>query len=394
MLAKRIIPCLDVKGGRVVKGVNFINIRDAGDPVEAAKAYNAAGADELVFLDISATLEERGTMIDVVRQVAEQVFIPFTVGGGIRTLEDIRLTLQAGADKISLNSAAVLDPDLVRTASERFGSQCVVVAIDVRRRPDGSFEVVIAGGTRPTGLEAASWAKQVEKLGAGEILLTSMDRDGTKSGYDLEITRKIADAVSIPVIASGGAGTLADFYDAVTAGGAEAVLAASLFHYGEISIIQLKNYLGLRGIPVRPALGKEADYAAFPAPFMKGTPLADPGFVRRLWPKLKKDGSGLVCAVIREQKSGEILMQAYMNEEAFVKTLETGLVHYFSRSRQALWLKGGSSGHFQQVRSIKVDCDADSLLIDIFQVGPACHTGEHSCYFRDLTALGELEEYK
>jgi imidazole glycerol-phosphate synthase subunit HisF len=387
MLAKRIIPCLDVKGGRVVKGVNFINIRDAGNPVEAAKAYNAAGADELVFLDISATLEERGILIDVVHQVAEQVFIPFTVGGGIRTLEDIRLILQAGADKISLNSAAVQDPGLVRAASERYGSQCVVVAIDVQQDPNGKYEVLIAGGTRPTGLEAVCWARQVEQLGAGEILLTSMDRDGTKSGYDLDITRKIADSVSIPVIASGGAGCLEDFYMAVTIGGAEAVLAASLFHFGEISIGQLKNYLALRGIPIRPSFGEEEDYASFPKPFMIGTPYADPDYIRLFWPKLKKDQAGLVSAVIREQNTCEILMQAFLDEKALLLTLETGLVHYFSRSRQKLWLKGENSGHFQQVRSIQVDCDADCLLIDVFQLGPACHTGQHACFFRSLPDL-------
>src|SRR5690554_4658828 len=231
MLAKRIIPCLDVRGGRVVKGINFVNIRDAGDPVEIAKAYNISGADELVFLDISATLEERGTMIDVVRQVAEQVFIPFTVGGGIRTLDDIRATLQAGADKVSLNSSAVARPELIKEASERFGSQCIVVAIDVRKEDDGHYEVLVAGGTKTTGLEAVAWAKKAEELGAGEILLTSMNKDGTKSGYDLEITRKIADAVAVPVIASGGAGCLADFYDGLTQGGADAALAASLFHF-------------------------------------------------------------------------------------------------------------------------------------------------------------------
>ena len=206
MLAKRIIPCLDVRAGRVVKGVNFIDIRDAGDPVEIAKAYNESGADELTFLDISATLEERGIMIDVVRQVARQIFIPFTVGGGIRTLEDIRVLLQAGADKVSLNSAAVQNPALITQAAERFGSQCIVVAIDVKKNPLGRYEVMIAGGTRYTGLDAIDWATRVEKLGAGEILLTSMDKDGTKSGYDIGITRAIADRVAIPVIASGGAG--------------------------------------------------------------------------------------------------------------------------------------------------------------------------------------------
>lgn len=386
MLAKRIIPCLDVKGGRVVKGVNFVNIRDAGDPVEAARAYNAAGADELVFLDISATLEDRGTLLEVVRQVAEQVFIPFTVGGGIRTLEDIRAILQAGADKISLNSAAVENPELVRTAAERFGSQCVVVAIDVRRNSSGRYDVLIAGGTRATDLDALEWAKRVEALGAGEILLTSMDRDGTKSGFDLDITRQIADAVRIPVIASGGAGQLADFYDGLVAGGAEAVLAASLFHFNEIAIPQLKSYLALRGIPMRPSPGQSEDFTAFPPPFMTGTPLAEPSVQTAIWDKLKKDPSGLVSVIVREQQTGEILMQAYIDQEALQQTLITGLMHYHSRSRGKLWLKGESSGHFQQVRSIRVDCDADCLLVDVLQLGPACHTGAHSCFFRELAS--------
>lgn len=361
MLAKRIIPCLDVRAGRVVKGINFINIRDAGDPVEIAKAYNESGADELVFLDISATLEERGILLDVVRQVAEQVFIPFTVGGGIRTLEDIRLILQAGADKVSLNSAAVQNPELVRQAAERFGSQCIVVAIDVRKNPLGRYEVMIAGGTRYTGLDALEWASRVEKLGAGEILLTSMDKDGTKSGYDLGITRAIAERVAIPVIASGGAGQLSDFYDGLVLGGADAVLAASLFHFGEIGIGNLKRYLALRGVSVRPA---QASQASLSGPI--GDRQADPvdANLRRViedqnengsasapwtlagnwWPKLKTDASGLVPVIVREQSSQDILMLAYMNRESFNKTLQTGLMHYYSRSRQKLWLKGETSG--------------------------------------------------
>ena len=226
--------------------------------MDAAKAYNRSGADELVFLDISATLEARGTIIEMVRRVAEQVFIPFTVGGGIRSIDDIRAILQAGADKISLNSAAVSDPALVTRAAAAFGSQCVVVAIDVRKTPEGTNEVVIAGGTRPTGQEAVAWAREAERLGAWEILLTSMDRDGTKSGYDNVITRQVADAVGIPVIASGGAGSLGDFYDGIVEGGADAVLAASLFHFGEIDILDLKRYLASRGIPVRiPDIGAE-----------------------------------------------------------------------------------------------------------------------------------------
>ena len=389
MLAKRIIPCLDVRGGRVVKGVNFIDIRDAGDPVDSARAYNDAGADELVFLDISATLEERDTLIDVVSQVAEQVFIPFTVGGGIRSLEDIRRILKAGADKTSLNSAAVQNPDLVREAADRFGSQCVVVAIDVRRTPQGPYEVMIAGGTKPTGLEAVAWARRVAELGAGEILLTSMDRDGTKSGYDLDITRQIADAVPIPVIASGGAGRLADFYDALTQGGAEAVLAASLFHFGEVTIPQLKRYLALREIPVRLSPAELETLSGLVRPFAAGTGLDDPAVASAIWARLKKDDRGLVTVITRRAEDGEVLMQAYTDEKAFRETLTSGLMHYFSRSRGKLWLKGEQSGHFQQVRALRVDCDADCLLADVHAFGPACHTGAQTCFFRTIEELAE-----
>ena len=252
MHTKRIIPCLDVHNGRVVKGVNFVDLKDAGDPVEIAKAYDQAGADELVFLDITATSEERNTVVDLVRRVAECVFIPFTVGGGIRTVEDFRQLLREGADKISINSSAIQNPQLIHDAAEKFGSQCVVVAIDVKRRPDGSgWNVYRSGGRIDTGLDAVEWAKKAEALGAGEILLTSMDGDGTKAGYDLDVTRAIAEAVSIPVIASGGAGTLEHFKDAFTVGKADAALAASLFHYKELEIRQVKEYLRKEGISVR-----------------------------------------------------------------------------------------------------------------------------------------------
>ncbi|MGM9648476.1 MAG: imidazole glycerol phosphate synthase subunit HisF [Butyricicoccaceae bacterium] len=251
MLAKRIIPCLDVNDGRVVKGVNFVNLRDAGDPVELAKFYSAQGADEIVFLDITATYEKRGTIIDVVRRTAEQVFVPLTVGGGIRTADDFKDLLRAGADKISVNSAAVKNPQLIADAAKKFGSQCVVVAIDARRREDGGFEVYVAGGRKPTGLDAIEWAKQVEALGAGEILLTSMDKDGTKSGFDLELTRLVSEAVGIPVIASGGCGSLPHFAEVFEKTGADAALAASLFHYGELTVPQVKEYVGAQGIPVR-----------------------------------------------------------------------------------------------------------------------------------------------
>ena len=252
MFTKRIIPCLDVHGGRVVKGVNFVNLRDAGDPVEIGAAYDKAGADELVFLDITATSDARNTVVDMVRRVAEKVFIPFTVGGGIRTVEDFRMLLREGADKISINSSAINTPELISQAADKFGSQCVVVAIDARRRADGSgWNIYKNGGRIDTGIDALEWAEKVDRLGAGEILLTSMDGDGTKAGYDNELTAAVAERVSIPVIASGGAGAKEHFYDALTAGKADAVLAASLFHYKELEIRDLKAYLAGRGISVR-----------------------------------------------------------------------------------------------------------------------------------------------
>lgn len=252
MFSKRIIPCLDVNNGRVVKGVNFVDLRDAGDPVEIAKAYDKAGADEVVFLDITASSDNRNTVVDMVRRVAENVFIPFTVGGGIRTVDDFKLLLREGADKISINSSAINTPELISNAADKFGSQCVVVAIDARRREDGSgWNVFKNGGRIDTGLDAIEWAIKANKLGAGEILLTSMDCDGTKAGYDIELTRMIADSVSIPVIASGGAGTKEHFYDALVDAHADAALAASLFHYKELEIMDLKNYLAERGVSVR-----------------------------------------------------------------------------------------------------------------------------------------------
>jgi len=255
MLAKRIIPCLDVDKGRVVKGVQFVSLRDAGDPVEAAKAYNDAGADELVFLDITASHEQRPIILDVVTKTAAVAFMPVTVGGGIRTVEDIRALLSAGADKVSINTSAAERPEFISESSERFGCQCIVVAIDAKRGAGGegrgAWEVYTHGGRTPTGKDAVEWAKEAEQRGAGEILLTSMDRDGTKQGYDLELTKTIASAVGIPVIASGGAGTSEHFREALTDGGADAALAASLFHFGELSIAEVKRYLATQGVPVR-----------------------------------------------------------------------------------------------------------------------------------------------
>ena len=251
MLAKRIIPCLDVRDGRVVKGVNFVNIRDAGDPVELAKYYSDQGADEIVFLDITATSDARDTVADVVERTAAQVFVPLTVGGGIRTLEDFQRLLRAGADKISVNSAAVADPSLISRAAERFGSQCVVLAVDARAGESGNWEVVVAGGRRPTGIDLIDWVKQGEALGAGEILLTSMDADGTKAGFDLPMTKAVTDAVGIPVIASGGCGSLEHFAQVFKETGCDAALAASLFHFGELTVPQVKDFLRGRDIPVR-----------------------------------------------------------------------------------------------------------------------------------------------
>ncbi len=250
MLAKRIIPCLDVNNGRVVKGINFVNLRDAGDPVEQAIVYDQAGADELVLLDITATHEARETMLDVVRRVADAIFIPFTVGGGIRTVEDMRETLLAGADRVSINSAAVKNPQLITEGAERFGVQCIVLAIDARWNGD-FYEVFVSGGRKPTGLNAIEWAQRGEALGAGEILLTSMDKDGTRDGYELQLTRLVSEAVNIPVIASGGAGSKEHFLQALTDGGADAALAASLFHYHELEVGELKAYLHAHGVSVR-----------------------------------------------------------------------------------------------------------------------------------------------
>ena len=251
MLKARVIPCLDVKDGRVVKGVNFVDLRDAGDPVEAARAYDAAGADELCFLDITASHEERAIIFDVVRRTAEQCFMPLTVGGGVRTVSDVRQLLLAGADKVSINTAAVFDPDFVRVASEKFGNQCIVVAIDAKQVAPGKWEIFTHGGRKPTGIDAVEYAVKVTELGAGEILLTSMDRDGAKSGFDLALTRAVADAVSVPVIASGGVGNLDHLVEGIRDGHASAVLAASIFHFGDHTVGEAKDYMAKAGIPIR-----------------------------------------------------------------------------------------------------------------------------------------------
>ena len=357
---KRIITCLDIDNGRVVKGVNFINLKDAGDPVVIAKAYNEQGADEIVLLDINASYEKRGTMLRLVKKVANIVSIPLTVGGGIRTVEDFRQMLEMGADKVSIGSAAVKNPNLILETSRKFGSKKVVIAIDVKK-VDDEYHVYIQGGKKDTGLEAISWAREVEKLGAGEILLTSMDADGTKKGYDIEITKKISDAVDIPVIASGGAGKMEDFLEAFTIGGAHAALAASLFHFKEVDIGELKDYLYGEGVNIRRGKGD-----------------------MELLKEIKFDEKGLIPAIVQDIKTKEVLMMAYMNEESLKKTLETNKTWFWSRSRQELWNKGATSGNIQKVVQVDYDCDGDSLLVLVEQKGVACHTGERSCFYNSI----------
>ncbi len=389
MLTKRIIPCLDIDRGRVVKGVSFVDIRDAGDPVELAALYDREGADELVFLDITASSDGRDIMIDVVKQVSEQVFIPLTVGGGVRSVEGVRALLEAGADKVSLNTAAVQRPQLIAETSDFFGCQCIVVAIDYKRLEDGDddvpgpeaadpslaldqdsrWEVYTHGGRNRTGIDAVKWARRVAELGAGELLVTSMDADGRQDGYDLEYTREVSEATRIPVIASGGAGELDHVREALDEGKADAALAASIFHFGKLSIRETKDYLEERGIPVRPIIG--------------GAALEDV--------TVRLDGSGLAPAIVQHAETGEVLMLGYVSAESLRRTLETGEVWFYSRSRAELWRKGETSGSYMRVRSASVDCDGDTLLLKVDPEGPACHTGERTCFFTPLEATPEFE---
>lgn len=360
MVMVRVIPCLDVKDGRVVKGINFEGLRDIGDAVEAARRYDEADADELVFLDISATAEGRKTMLDVVARVAEQVFIPLTVGGGVSAVEHVEALLHAGADKVAINSAAVKDPDLITRASERFGAQCVVVAVDAKRVPvEGGgtrFEVFVAGGKVPTGKEALAWIEEAVARGAGEILLTSIDADGTKQGFDLELLRLARERVNVPIVASGGAGALSHFKDAVTAG-ADAVLAASLFHDRILTIDDVKGHLAGEGVDVRFR------------PRMEVTG-GEPVF----------DRDGLLPTILVDAATGEVLTFAFSSVESWRRMRATGETWLWSRSRKELWRKGATSGHTQRVRSIALDCDRDAAVVRVEAHGPACHTGARSCF--------------
>jgi len=361
-VAVRVIPCLDVAGGRVVKGVSFENLRDAGDPVEAAVRYESEGADEVAFLDIAAAQQKRGTLVELVGRVAEVLSIPFTVGGGVRSVEDADALLRAGADRVIVNTAAVEDPSLLTRLAERFGAQCVVVAIDGKRvRDEGGravMRVMTHGGRRETERTVVAWAADAAGAGAGEILLTSVDADGTQAGFDLEMLRAVRAAVDVPVVASGGAGRLDDFAKAVLIGGADAVLAASLFHDRVFTIGAVKEAMSRAGLAVRPA----------------------PPRAGALVPRY--DASGLVPVIMRDVATGHVLTLAWANAEALAKTRETGLAHFYSRSRKALWRKGETSGNVQHVVGISLDCDADAVLYDVRPSGPACHTGAYSCFSR------------
>lgn len=417
MLTKRVIPCLDVKDGRVVKGVNFVSLRDAGDPVELARAYDREGADEVVFLDITATSDNRATTIEMAAHAAEELAIPYTVGGGFRDLAGMRTMVAAGADKVSLNSAAVRDPSLISQAAAAFGSQAVVVAIDAKRvglpgQPDADkWEVFTAGGRNATGIDAVAWAEEAARRGAGEILLTSMDRDGTKAGFDLALTRAVARAVSIPVIASGGVGALEHFAEGVIEGEADAVLAASVFHFGTFSIRQVKEihgisrysheigFLALRlaqapDLPAptllayqstrRRACRSESRAPGQPSPtcgaycYYLGEMMTE--VVEAA--DLKYDARGLIPCVVQQYDTGEVLMVAWMNEESVGLTLKTGTTWFWSRSRQELWNKGATSGNMQEVKELWADCDSDTLLVKVDSPGPACHTGNRTCFFK------------
>jgi imidazoleglycerol phosphate synthase cyclase subunit/phosphoribosyl-ATP pyrophosphohydrolase len=361
-LAVRVIPCLDIAGGRVVKGVGFENLRDAGDPVEAAIRYEYEGADEVAFLDIAAALEARGTLVELVRRVANVLSIPFTVGGGVRSVEDADALLRAGADRVTVNSAAVRDPALLARLAAQFGAQCVVLALDGKRVRDeeGRVRMMVTthGGRKVTERTVPAWAAEAAAAGAGEILLTSVDADGTKEGFDLEMLRLVRGVVDVPIVASGGAGDIDDFARAVLIGGADAVLAASVFHDRLFSIGEVKAAMRRAGLAVRPVLPQ-------------ATPL------QPRW-----DANGLVPVVVRDVATGDVLTLAWANAEALEKTRETGLSHFYSRSRQALWKKGETSGHVQHVVSISIDCDRDAVLYDVNPVGPACHTGARTCFTR------------
>ena len=370
-VAVRVIPCLDVDDGRVVKGINFEDLRDAGDPVEMAAVYDAEGADELTFLDVTASSGERATMLDVVRRTAEQVFIPLTVGGGIRTPDDIDTLLRAGADKVGINTAAIYRPELLHEASRRFGAQCIVLSVDARTVPEGGrptpsgWEVTTHGGRKGTGIDAVEWAARGQELGVGEILLNSMDADGTRAGFDLAMIEKVRAAVDVPVIAQRrrrqGRG-----------------LRARRPRRGRRGA--RSHRVPLRALPHRRRqAGHEGGRGGGQVNRVEVSQL-DPAIAARL----KRDADGLVCAIAQQRGTGEVLMVAWMDDEALHRTLTTGRATYWSRSREEYWVKGETSGHAQQVHEVRLDCDGDAVLLVVDQTGPACHTGTRTCFDADV----------
>ena len=368
MLAKRIIACLDVRNGRVVKGTKFTDIKDVDSPEKLAKFYSDNSVDELVFYDITASNEERKTSLEFVERVARVINIPFSAGGGVSTIEDFKYILRKGADKVSVNSAAVKNPQLIREASMAFGSQCVVLSMDVKKNGQGSWSVYVKGGREKTELDAIEWAITAAELGAGEIVVNSIDEDGMKNGYDLELLRRITSVVNIPVIASGGAGKKEHFLDAIQNAGVDGVLAASVFHFGDIKVPELKRYLKENGAEIRmPEAAPQK---------LESITTEDSDIIM-----ISFDKDGLVPCICQDAKTGAVLMLAYMNEQSLRLTLEKKRAVYYSRSRSELWEKGATSGNTQKVRAIYYDCDADALLIKVEQTGNACHTGEYSCFF-------------
>ncbi len=366
MLTRRLVVCLDVLGGRVVKGTQFESLRDVGDPAELAARYEAEGADEIVFLDIGAGPEERATLLALASETAAQLFIPLTIGGGIRSVDDVQAALRAGADKVAINSAAVADPDLLTRAAERFGAQCVVASIDARRDGDG-WRVWTGGGRHPTGLDAVQWAVECARRGAGEIVLTSIDRDGARDGYDLELTRAVAAAVDIPVIASGGAGAPAHVAEVLTATTADAALVAGILHDRVVTVARLKAAMAAAAIPVR----------LIPPPAPAESPMLD--LTLDLDRLDFRKGDGLVTVVTQDAATGRVLMVAHADREALERTIASGEMHYRSRSRGP-WHKGATSGNRQRVVALATDCDGDAVLATVRPLGPACHTGADSCF--------------
>ena len=388
MITKRIIPCLDVRSGRVVKGTNFEGIRDVADPVEMARMYNAAGADELVFYDITASFEGRALFTDILTRVASEVFIPLTVGGGINTLEDFDRVLKCGADKVSVNSGALRDPDLIPTAARRYGNQCVVLSADVKR-VNGQFRVFAKGGREDTGRDALDWIRWCVDHGAGEICLNSIDTDGVRNGFDLEMLDAVAARVDVPIIASGGAGKKEDFLELFHHKGIDAGLAAGIFHQKLLTIRDLKEYLAENGVEMACKntpypLRLQAEYAKLElSPSGEGETTME----------LKFDEKGLIPAIVQDHYTKEVLTLAYMNAETLALTIAEGRTVFWSRSRQEIWRKGETSGNVQRVVSITADCDKDALVVEVVKSGPACHTGAESCFFNEVYVSPELKQF-